>query len=38
MTHEYFGLQLDTIWDAAINDLPILKEQILQIISDVKSK
>ena len=22
MTHEYFGLQLDTIWDAAVNDIP----------------
>jgi len=35
MTHEYFGLQLDTIWDAAVNDIPVLKKQIQQIIQDI---
>lgn len=35
MTHEYFGLQLDTIWDAAVNDIPALKKQIQQIIHDI---
>lgn len=32
ITHEYFGLQLDSIWDTAINDIPVLKEQIHKII------
>lgn len=32
MTHEYFGLQLDTIWDTAVNDIPLLKAQIQDII------
>lgn len=32
ITHEYFGLQLDSIWDTAINDIPVLKEQIQKII------
>ena len=34
MTHEYFGLQLDTIWDTAENDLPVLKKQIEEIIEN----
>lgn len=31
MNHEYFGLQLDTFWDSAVNDRPLLKKQIKQI-------
>ncbi|QLE00368.1 DUF86 domain-containing protein [Galbibacter sp. BG1] len=38
MTHEYFGLQLDTIWDAAVNDIPILKRQIIEICEKLKKK
>ena len=33
MTHQYFGLQLDTIWDTAINDLPYLKKQIDEVLA-----
>ena len=36
MAHEYFGLQLDTIWDAAVKDIPILGEQIKEIIQNLK--
>ena len=35
MTHEYFGLQLDTIWETAVNDIPVLKKQIQTIIQDL---
>lgn len=38
MTHEYFGLQLDTIWDAAVNDIPTLKNQIQQIIQNLEKE
>ncbi|MBA5628710.1 HepT-like ribonuclease domain-containing protein [Moheibacter lacus] len=38
ISHEYFGLQLDSLWDAAINDIPILKKQILKIKSDLTTK
>lgn len=38
MTHEYFGLQLDTIWDTAINDLPLLKIQVDQIVQHLSKK
>lgn len=36
ITHEYFGLQLDSIWDTAVNDIPILKKQINKIIQTFK--
>lgn len=32
ISHEYFGLQLDSIWHTAIHDIPVLKRQIRQII------
>jgi uncharacterized protein with HEPN domain len=36
MTHQYFGLQLDTIWDTAVNDIPVLKIQIEEIIANLE--
>lgn len=38
ITHEYFGVDLASIWDTAINDIPRLKIQITQIISDFETK
>lgn len=35
ISHEYFGLQLDSIWDSAVNDIPILKKQIQKIVADL---
>lgn len=32
LIHEYFGVDLDEIWDTCMNDLPILKEQIKKIL------
>ena len=29
MTHEYFGIQLDTVWVTVIYDIPTLKTQII---------
>ncbi len=34
ITHEYFGLQLDTIWDSALHDIPNLKQQMLLILKE----
>ena len=34
--HQYFGVDLDIIWDIIKNDLPILKEQIEKILKDLK--
>ena len=35
MTHEYFGIQLDTVWVTVIYDIPTLKTQIINIIEDL---
>ncbi len=32
LIHEYFGVDLDEIWDTCANDLPELKEQIKKIL------
>lgn len=35
MTHQYFGIQLDTVWETAKTDIPLLKEQIVTILNDL---
>jgi uncharacterized protein with HEPN domain len=32
--HHYFGIDYNIVWDTAINQLPILKEQIHQIMKE----
>ncbi|MDR1357566.1 MAG: DUF86 domain-containing protein [Tannerellaceae bacterium] len=34
VTHQYFGVELSDIWFTVINDIPILKKQIQNIIDD----
>ena len=31
LIHNYFGVDIDAVWDAVKEDIPILKEQILKI-------
>jgi uncharacterized protein with HEPN domain len=38
MSHEYFGVRLETIWDMALENIPILKLQITEIISNIEEK
>lgn len=35
LMHEYFGVSLERVWDAAERDLPPLREQIEQILCDL---
>ena len=35
MTHEYFGIKLEVIWDTAVEDTPVLRKHIQQIIQDM---
>ena len=35
ITHHYFGIDLDTIWDIIIYDLPDLKKKIIIILKDI---
>ncbi|MGC4128118.1 MAG: DUF86 domain-containing protein [Bergeyella sp.] len=37
MTHEYFGIREETIWDTAVDDIPILKIQIENIIAELEN-
>ena len=36
VSHEYFGVKIDTIWDTAVESIPLLKMQINQIIVDLE--
>ena len=38
MSHEYFGVRLETIWDTAVENIPILKHQITEIIAAIGAK
>ena len=38
MSHEYFGVKLETIWDTAVENIPILKLQITEIIATIEVK
>ena len=35
IVHHYFGVDLDQIWDAVVNDLPALKTWSTQMLEDV---
>lgn len=34
ISHEYFGVRIDTIWETAIKDIPLLKHQMKRIIEE----
>jgi len=36
VTHQYFGVELGEIWSTIINDIPLLKNQIQEIIEDIE--
>jgi len=36
LIHEYFGIDLDLIWEVAESDIPDLKSEILDIIESLK--
>jgi uncharacterized protein with HEPN domain len=35
LVHEYFGVDFDLIWQVIVNDLPALKEKILNVINAI---
>ncbi|MBP6876253.1 MAG: DUF86 domain-containing protein [Candidatus Eisenbacteria bacterium] len=35
LVHDYFGVDVDTVWVTAIEDLPLLKETIGMILDDL---
>jgi uncharacterized protein with HEPN domain len=38
VVHQYFVVELSDIWCTVINDIPMLKKQIQQIIEDVEKQ
>ena len=38
VTHAYFGVSLTIIWDIVVNDIPILKKQIQDIINNLEKE
>jgi uncharacterized protein with HEPN domain len=35
LIHDYFGVDLETVWLTALQDLPALKAEVLQILRDL---
>ena len=38
ISHAYFDVDLNIVWDIVKNDLPILKKQIKQILEEIKKE
>jgi uncharacterized protein with HEPN domain len=36
LIHNYFGVDIDAVWDAVKKDIPTLKEEILKIMEDLQ--
>jgi uncharacterized protein with HEPN domain len=34
LIHDYFGVDIEKVWDTAQQDLPVLKEQVVRILKD----
>jgi uncharacterized protein with HEPN domain len=34
IVHEYFGLDLELVWDIIVNHIPLFKEQVQKILAD----
>jgi uncharacterized protein with HEPN domain len=34
LIHDYFGVDLETVWLTALDDLPVLKAQVARILSE----
>lgn len=37
VAHEYFGVRLETIWETATVNIPVLKKQVQEIIDSLES-
>jgi uncharacterized protein with HEPN domain len=38
LIHGYFGVDIEQVWIAAADDIPLLKKQIIQIVEILKEK
>lgn len=37
LAHDYFGVDLDLVWDVVVNELPATKEHLVVLIGSVES-
>jgi len=38
LIHDYFGIDLDAVWDTVEKDIPVLKDEIQTIIKELKNR
>jgi uncharacterized protein with HEPN domain len=38
LIHDYFGIDLDAVWDTVEKDIPLLKDEIQTIIKELKNR
>jgi uncharacterized protein with HEPN domain len=36
LIHDYFGVDLQTVWLTAVEDLPVFKAQVLQLLQELR--
>ncbi len=36
LIHNYFGVDIDAVWDAVKKDIPVFKKEILKIMEDLR--
>lgn len=36
LIHQYFGVDVDAVWDSAIDELPMIKKQIARILLELE--
>jgi uncharacterized protein with HEPN domain len=37
LIHDYFGIDLDAVWDTVEKDIPVLKDEIQTVIKELKN-
>ncbi|AKB65299.1 hypothetical protein MSMAC_1009 [Methanosarcina mazei C16] len=38
LVHDYFGVDIDAVWDTVKEDIPTLKKVVLKIVQDLNEK
>lgn len=38
LVHDYFGVDIDAVWDTIKEDIPTLKKVVLKIVQDLNEK
>lgn len=34
LVHDYFGIDVDVVWSAVVNDLPVLKQKVVMLLNE----